>query len=155
MSSKHIRGDINFAWPTAEIAVMGAEGAVNIIFREDDRRRRGPGSGTRATLVADYEARFANPYIAAARGYVDDVIRPARHALGRSRRSGCWRRSGTRNPAREAWQHPALMSPRAADVDSDQAQLTCLCAKTGPVVTWHAPPFKRVLVANRVRSPSG
>ncbi|MEO5986690.1 MAG: acyl-CoA carboxylase subunit beta [Candidatus Limnocylindria bacterium] len=76
MSSKHVRGDMNFAWPTAEIAVMGVEGAVNIIFREqiasaDDS------TAERARLVAEYEERFANPYVAAARGYVDEVILPA------------------------------------------------------------------------------
>jgi len=75
MSSKHIRGDVNLAWPTAEIAVMGPEGAVNIIFRkelaesEDVERRR-------SELVADYREKFANPYIAASRGFIDDVIEP-------------------------------------------------------------------------------
>jgi propionyl-CoA carboxylase beta chain len=71
MSSKHIRADFNFAWPTAEVAVMGPEGAVNIIYRhrpEDDR----------ADLIADYKEKFANPYSAAERGYVDDVIEPRR-----------------------------------------------------------------------------
>ena len=75
MSSKHIRGDVNFAWPMAEIAVMGPEGAVNIIFRKElaqsediDRRR--------AELVSDYREKFANPYIAASRGFIDDVIEP-------------------------------------------------------------------------------
>jgi propionyl-CoA carboxylase beta chain len=75
MSSKHIRGDVNLAWPTAEIAVMGPEGAVNIIFRkelaqsEDVEKRR-------AELVAEYREKFANPYIAASRGFIDDVIEP-------------------------------------------------------------------------------
>jgi propionyl-CoA carboxylase beta chain len=77
MSSKHIRADFNFAWPTAEVAVMGPEGAVNIIFRKeladaDDAEAR------RAELIADYRERFANPYTAAERGYVDDVIEPRR-----------------------------------------------------------------------------
>jgi propionyl-CoA carboxylase beta chain len=75
MSSKHIRGDMNFAWPTAEIAVMGAEGAVNIIFKDaiaavDDEQ------GERSRLVTEYEAEFSNPYVAAARGYIDEVILP-------------------------------------------------------------------------------
>jgi acetyl-CoA carboxylase carboxyltransferase component len=75
MSSKHIRGDVNLAWPSAEIAVMGPEGAVNIIFRKelaqaDDPVRR------KAELVAEYRQKFANPYIAASRGYIDDVIEP-------------------------------------------------------------------------------
>jgi propionyl-CoA carboxylase beta chain len=76
MSSKHVRGDINLAWPTAEIAVMGAEGAVNILHRDAIAAASDP-AAERARLVADYEERFANPYAAAARGYVDDVIRPS------------------------------------------------------------------------------
>ena len=76
MSSKHVRGDMNFAWPTAEIAVMGAEGAVNVIYRDEIAAAADP-AAERARLVARYEAEFANPYIAAARGYVDDVIAPS------------------------------------------------------------------------------
>ena len=76
MSSKHVRGDMNFAWPTAEIAVMGVEGAVNIIFR-DRIAEAADADAERAALVAEYEERFANPYIAAARGYVDEVILPS------------------------------------------------------------------------------
>ena len=76
MSSKHIRGDMNFAWPSAEIAVMGAEGAVNIIFR-DAIADAGDGEAERQRLVERYRTEFANPYAAAARGYVDDVIRPS------------------------------------------------------------------------------
>jgi propionyl-CoA carboxylase beta chain len=76
MSSKHVRGDINLAWPTAEIAVMGAEGAVNILYR-DEIAEADDARATRARLVAEYEEQFANPYVAAARGYVDDVIRPS------------------------------------------------------------------------------
>jgi propionyl-CoA carboxylase beta chain len=75
MSSKHIRGDMNFAWPTAEIAVMGAEGAVNIIFK-DAIAGAEDATAERRRLVEEYESEFANPYIAAARGYVDDVILP-------------------------------------------------------------------------------
>jgi propionyl-CoA carboxylase beta chain len=76
MSSKHIRGDLNIAWPTAEIAVMGPEGAVNVIYRDEIEAAADP-DAERARLVADYQERFANPYIAASRGYVDDVIRPS------------------------------------------------------------------------------
>jgi acetyl-CoA carboxylase carboxyltransferase component len=76
MSSRHIRGDVNLAWPSARIAVMGVEGAVNIIFRSEIERAADP-DAERARLAAEYEERFANPYIAAARGYVDDVILPA------------------------------------------------------------------------------
>ncbi|MDQ3880509.1 MAG: acyl-CoA carboxylase subunit beta [Chloroflexota bacterium] len=76
MSSKHIRGDLNYAWPTAEIAVMGVEGAVNIIFRDRIAAADDP-DAERARLIVEYEERFANPYTAAARGYVDEVIEPS------------------------------------------------------------------------------
>ena len=75
MSSKHIRGDVNLAWPTAEIAVMGIEGAVNIVFRSELSSAEDP-AALRAQLERDYRERLANPYIAAARGYLDDVIEP-------------------------------------------------------------------------------
>ena len=75
MSSKHIRGDMNFAWPSAEIAVMGAEGAVNIIFKDAIAGAADP-VAERARLVAEYETEFSNPYIAASRGYIDEVILP-------------------------------------------------------------------------------
>jgi propionyl-CoA carboxylase beta chain len=75
MSSKHVRADFNFAWPTAEVAVMGPEGAVNIIFRKELEEAADP-EARRAELIADYKERFANPYSAAERGYVDDVIEP-------------------------------------------------------------------------------
>jgi propionyl-CoA carboxylase beta chain len=71
MSSKHLRGDVNFAWPNAEIAVMGAKGAVEIIFREE---KNDPAK--LAAREAEYKAKFANPFIAGARGYIDDVIQP-------------------------------------------------------------------------------
>ncbi len=76
MSSKHLRGDINLAYPTAEIAVMGAEGAVNIIFRDAIKKASNP-NDERVRLTNDYESKFANPYIAAENGYVDEVIEPA------------------------------------------------------------------------------
>ena len=76
MGSKHLRADINLAWPTAEIAVMGAQGAVNIIQRRAINAADDP-EATRAALIDDYADHFANPYIAAERGYVDAVIAPA------------------------------------------------------------------------------
>ncbi len=75
MSSKHIRADVNVAWPTAEVAVMGPDGAVNIVFRKELEASSDP-DARRAELIADYKERFANPYSAAERGYVDDVIEP-------------------------------------------------------------------------------
>jgi propionyl-CoA carboxylase beta chain len=77
MSSKHIGADFNFAWPTAEVAVMGPEGAVNIIFR-GELEETGDAEERRAELIEDYRERFANPYVAAERGYVDEVIEPRR-----------------------------------------------------------------------------
>jgi propionyl-CoA carboxylase beta chain len=77
MSSKHIRADFNFAWPTAEVAVMGPEGAVNIVFRKELEESDDPDL-RRSELIAEYREQFANPYVAAERGYVDDVIEPRR-----------------------------------------------------------------------------
>jgi propionyl-CoA carboxylase beta chain len=76
MSSKHIRGDVNLAYPTAEIAVMGAEGAVNIIFRNEIKNSKDANS-ERTRLMNQYEKQFNNPYVAAQLGYIDEVIEPA------------------------------------------------------------------------------
>jgi propionyl-CoA carboxylase beta chain len=71
MASKHLRGDLNYAWPTAEIAVMGAKGAVEIIFRKD------AGNAEEiAKRTQEYEERFANPFVAASKGFIDEVIMP-------------------------------------------------------------------------------
>ena len=75
MNSKHIGADYNFAWPTAEIAVMGPEGACDIIFRKDISISENP-EKRRIELVEDYTKRFSNPYVAASKGYIDDVIEP-------------------------------------------------------------------------------
>ncbi len=75
MNSKHIRGDLNYAWPTAEIAVMGPDGAVNIIYREEIKNAADP-EAMRQKLIQEYREHFANPYVAAGRGYIDDVIEP-------------------------------------------------------------------------------
>jgi propionyl-CoA carboxylase beta chain len=77
MNSKHIRADLNLAWPSAEIAVMGAEGAAKIVFRREIQAAKDPVAEEKR-LVAEYKAKFANPYAAAARGYVDDVVEPRR-----------------------------------------------------------------------------
>ena len=76
MNSKHLRADVSFAWPTAEIAVMGPEGAVNIVFRKQLKEAEDP-AARRKELIAEYEEKFANPYIAAERGFIDEVIEPA------------------------------------------------------------------------------
>jgi propionyl-CoA carboxylase beta chain len=76
MSSKHIRGDINLAWPKAEIAVMGPEGAINVLYRRELAEAENP-EILRANLVQEYRDTFANPYVAASWGYLDDVIEPS------------------------------------------------------------------------------
>jgi propionyl-CoA carboxylase beta chain len=102
MASKHTGADFNLAWPSSEIAVMGAEGAVNILYRRELADHE-DADGRRAELIAEYRARFANPYVAAERGYVDDVIRPrdtrrallgALDALGTKRQAGPARKHG-------------------------------------------------------------
>ncbi len=75
MSSKHIRTDFNYAWPTAEIAVMGAEGAVNILYRREIEKAADP-AAMRAEKIAEFREKFANPYVAAERGFIDEVILP-------------------------------------------------------------------------------
>jgi propionyl-CoA carboxylase beta chain len=75
MSSKHIRGDFNVAWPTAEIAVMGPKGAVEILFRKEILESADPNAATEAK-IEEYREKFAHPYVAAGRGYLDDIIDP-------------------------------------------------------------------------------
>ena len=105
MSSKHIRGDVNLAWPQAEIAVMGAEGAAKIIFRREIAEAGEPGSESaieaEKRLVSEYKERFYDPYTAAARGYLDDVIEPheTRRRLCRALRRLATKRD--RNPPRK------------------------------------------------------
>jgi propionyl-CoA carboxylase beta chain len=102
MGSKHLAADFNFAWPTAEVAVMGPEGAVNIIYRRDITSSPTPDT-RRQKLIEDYKAHFANPYVAAERGYIDDVIVPhetrpkvitALHTLATKREPGPQRKHG-------------------------------------------------------------
>jgi propionyl-CoA carboxylase beta chain len=102
MASKHMLADFNFAWPTSEVAVMGPEGAVNIIYRRDIAGSPTP-EERRGKLMEDYKARFANPYTAAERGYIDDVIVPhetrpklivALHTLQSKREPGPKRKHG-------------------------------------------------------------
>src|SRR5688500_5816871 len=76
MSSKHVRTDVNYAWPTAEIAVMGAEGAVNILYKRELDAAPDP-VAARGEKIAEYREKFANPYVAAQHGFIDEVIRPS------------------------------------------------------------------------------
>jgi len=81
MASKHIRTDFNYAWPTAEIAVMGPEGAVNVLYRRELQAAADP-EAVRRAKVAEFREKFANPYVAADRGFVDEIIEP-RHTRRR------------------------------------------------------------------------
>ncbi len=106
MASKHIRADLNYAWPTAEIAVMGPEGAVNIVFRKElDERVKagGPGSeaAARAELVERYRETFANPYKAAELGYIDEVIKPEETRPRLIRSLEVLKNKRQKNPARK------------------------------------------------------
>ena len=76
MASQHLGADFVYAWPTAEIAVMGAQGAANIIFAREIKNSENP-EETRKTKIAEYKEKFSNPYIAAERGYIEDIIDPA------------------------------------------------------------------------------
>ncbi|MBL07088.1 MAG: methylmalonyl-CoA carboxyltransferase, partial [Chloroflexi bacterium] len=76
MNSKELRSDLNLAWPTAEIAVMGPEGAVNVISRKEISESKNP-EETRNKLIDEYKEKFSSPFLAASRGYIDDVIDPA------------------------------------------------------------------------------
>ena len=89
MGSKHIRTDVNLAWPTAEIAVMGAEGAVNIVYRRELAGERA--ASARQQKIAEFRDRFASPFVAAERGYIDDVIEPRETRPRLIRRCACWK----------------------------------------------------------------
>jgi propionyl-CoA carboxylase beta chain len=105
MNSKHIRSDLNLAWPTAEIAVMGPDGAVNIIFRREIAERRRPRQAQNE-LVNDYREQFANPYIAAQRGYIDDVIEPSETRPRLINALNMLQNKRDQQPAEEAREHP-------------------------------------------------
>ena len=107
MSSKHIRTDVNFAWPTAEIAVMGPEGAVNILYKREIDAAADP-DAARAKRVAEFREKFANPYVAAARGFVDEVIHPRETRREAHRRARHARHQARPEPAEEAREHSAL-----------------------------------------------
>ena len=107
MGSKHIGADFNFAWPTAEVAVMGSDGAVNIIFRKDIETADDP-EARRAELVEEYTDAFANPFTAAERGYVDDVIAPRRTRPALIAGARGVPRQARGSAASQARQHPAV-----------------------------------------------
>ena len=133
MSSKHIRTDVNYAWPQAEIAVMGAEGAVNVLYRRELQAAADP-AALRRQKVAEFREKFANPYVAADRGFVDEVIEP-RHTRKKIV-AGLEMARGKRdkNPE-EAWEHPAVTRARSARSSSPTAARS-RCASSAPAARW-------------------
>ena len=112
MSSKHIRGDANFAYPTAEIAVMGPDGAVNILYkREMERRRRIP-AALKEEKTREYREKFANPYVAAERGLRRRGHRAAGHAAPAHPGAGGAPHQARPEPAQEAREHSPVSRPR-------------------------------------------
>ncbi len=123
MGSKHLGADINLAWPTAQIAVMGAQGAVNILYRKELRQgrrgRRPVEAAARAELIKEYEDALANPYIAAERGYIDAVITPSNTRLQRRQGAAGAAHQARHAAAQEARQHPAVMADDTTGPDAD------------------------------------
>ena len=113
MASKHIRADFNFAWPPAEIAVMGPEGAVNILYRREIEAAADP-EALRRQKVAEYREKFANPYIAAERGFIDDVIEPRQTRRKIIAGLEMAREQARPQSAEEAREHPAVSARRFA-----------------------------------------
>jgi len=101
MSSKHLRGDINYAWPKAEIAVMGARGAAEIIYGRELSSQGENKEKFLAEKEIEYSTNFANPYVAAKRGYVDDVIEPARTRLRITKALGMLQNKSDKNPPKK------------------------------------------------------
>ena len=111
MASKHIRTDANFAWPSAEIAVMGPEGAVNIVYkRELDNAPEADRERLRQEKIAEFRDRFANPFVAAEKGYIDAIIEPAEtrpRIYHRSSRTG---KQARHQPTQKARQHSSMIA---------------------------------------------
>ena len=123
MASKHLRGDVNYAWPTAEIAVMGAKGAVEILYRSELGDKDNIAKRTR-----DYEERFANPFVAAEMGFIDDVIAPHSIAQAHCPRLCFAAQQGPEEPLEEARQHSAVSAdmhrrPSAPELRSDHRSM--------------------------------
>ena len=112
MASKHIRTDFNYAWPSAEIAVMGPEGAVNILYKREIEKASDP-AALRAQKVAEFREKFANPYVSASRGFIDEVILPRETRAQADSGVGHARDQARQEPAEEARQHPAVGTTRA------------------------------------------
>ena len=120
MGSKHLGADVNLAWPTAQIAVMGAQGAVNILYRRELAKSEDP-DAQRAELIADYEHTLANPYIAAERGYIDAVIRPSETRAQITKALRALRTKRADAAAQEAREHPAVSTEAGTTTAPDEA----------------------------------
>ena len=107
MSSKHIRGDVNYAWPSAQIAVMGAKGAVEIIYRSEIGDQ-----DAIAKRTQEYEDRFLSPFVAAQRGYIDEVIMPHSTRRRLARALAMLANKDQSNPWKKTRQHPAVIRVR-------------------------------------------
>ncbi len=152
MSSKHIRSDFNFAWPTAEVAVMGPEGAVNIIFRAELAASERP-QERRDELIADYRQRFANPYSAAERGYIDDVIEPRRTATGADRGAPRRRDQARAPPVSQTRQHPSLTgAPACSRRCSLQTAARSRSGSSGPCASSESDRWPSTRMPTGVRS---
>ena len=130
MASKHLLADFNFAWPTSEVAVMGPEGAVNIIYRRDIAKSPTPDE-RRKKLMDDYKARFANPYTAAERGYIDDVIVPHETRPEADRRAAHAAEQARTGPQAQARQHPAV-GRRSRGMPNRRPKLEMLTPSASP-----------------------
>ena len=119
MSSKHIRTDFNYAWPTAELAVMGPEGAVNILYKRELDAAADP-ARARAEKVDEFREKFANPYIAASRGFVDEIIQSARDAAQADHRPAQPREQARQEPAEEARELPLVGQFRQGDAVTEK-----------------------------------
>ena len=129
MSSKHIRGDVNLAWPTAEIAVMGPKGAVEILFKDEIAKADDPAAAT-ARLIDEYTRQFAHPYAAAERGLYRRRDRSTRHSAEAHRCPADARDEAGSEPSQEAWEPAALGSPLANLRAARHLSATCArCAR--------------------------
>ena len=135
MSSKNLEGDVNYAWPTGEIAVMGADGAVNIVYRGELRNSDRPDE-LRAELIRDYDERLMNPYIAASRGMIDPAAHLSRpeHALQQARLDA----------VQETREHPALIAPAGGRPAPDEKLVAAITAAVQAFLIQEPAPFTPV-----------
>ena len=151
MGSKHLGADLNLAWPTAQIAVMGAQGAVNILYRNELKDADDP-EAKRAELITDYDDTLANPYLAAERGYVDGVIPPHETRIEVVKALRLLRTKREMLPSQEAREHPAVMADAASRrrrVDAGRARSCASSRATRPRRSW--PRWSRARLAGRAR----